>query len=126
LRFLPTSVPWPLVKFELVINPEDREGIRPRGASDAVRAQGDPKDKHRSILAILDDFGSRFVQGQTEKWCAVVAFERLFVIVKPKLLTLNWFARLWTWLVGLRAARWLKAVKVMISGWISSVRHAWL
>jgi hypothetical protein len=42
---------------------------------------------------------------------SVFAIERLFSIVKPKLLTLNWFARLWTWLVGLRVVRWLKASK---------------
>lgn len=28
--------------------------------------------------------------------------ERLFVIVKPKLMKLRWFARLWAWLVVLR------------------------
>lgn len=28
--------------------------------------------------------------------------ERLFKIVKPKLLTIKWFARLWDWFVGLR------------------------
>jgi hypothetical protein len=28
--------------------------------------------------------------------------ERLFRLVKPKLLTLPWFARLWRWFVGLR------------------------
>jgi hypothetical protein len=42
---------------------------------------------------------------------SVFAVERLFSIVKPKLLTLNWFAHLWTWLVGLRVVRWLKASK---------------
>ena len=26
--------------------------------------------------------------------------ERLFRIVKPKLLTLHWFSRIWSWLVG--------------------------
>jgi len=47
---------------------------------------------------------------------SVFAIERLFAIVKPKLLTLNWFARLWTWLVGLRVVRWLKASKEAIFG----------
>jgi len=28
--------------------------------------------------------------------------ERLFKLVKPKLLTLPWFARLWNWFVALR------------------------
>jgi hypothetical protein len=47
---------------------------------------------------------------------SVFAIERLFSIVKPKLLTLNWFARLWTWLVGLRVVRWLKASKEAVFG----------
>jgi hypothetical protein len=47
---------------------------------------------------------------------SVFAVERLFSIVKPKLLTLNWFARLWTWLVGLRVVRWLKASKEAVFG----------
>jgi hypothetical protein len=36
--------------------------------------------------------------------CAFSIFvvERLFVIVKPKLLTLEWFARIWTCFVALR------------------------
>jgi hypothetical protein len=55
---------------------------------------------------------------------SLLLVERLFVIVKPKLMTLSWFARFWTWLVGLRV-RWLKAVKEAITRWISSVWHAW-
>jgi hypothetical protein len=47
---------------------------------------------------------------------SVFAIERLFAIVKPKLPTLNWFARLWTWLVGLCVVRWLKASKEAIFG----------
>lgn len=36
-------------------------------------------------------------------YCAsLFLVERLFVIVKPKLLKLRWFARLWTWLIRLR------------------------
>jgi hypothetical protein len=50
---------------------------------------------------------------------SIFAIERLFAIVKPKLLTLNWFARLWTWLVGLRVVIWLKSVKETIFRWIS-------
>ncbi|MDA9409560.1 hypothetical protein XH80_23245 [Bradyrhizobium sp. CCBAU 45384] len=36
--------------------------------------------------------------------------ERLFRIVRPKLLTLPWFARLWNWLLSLRAnaVGWLR------------------
>lgn len=33
---------------------------------------------------------------------SLLLVERLFVIVKPKLLTLPWFARLWTWLLMVR------------------------
>jgi hypothetical protein len=56
---------------------------------------------------------------------SLLLVERLFTIVKPKLMTLDWFARLWTWLIGLRVVRWLKAVKETISRWTSSVWHAW-
>ena len=52
--------------------------------------------------------------------------ERLFAIVKPKLMTLSWFARLWTWLTGLRVVRWLKAVKEATIRWGRSVRREWL
>ena len=33
---------------------------------------------------------------------SLLLLERIFVIVKPKLMTLNWFARLWTWLTRAR------------------------
>jgi hypothetical protein len=33
---------------------------------------------------------------------SLLVVERLFGIVKPKLLTLPWFARLWNWFVALR------------------------
>ena len=42
---------------------------------------------------------------------SLLLLERLFLIVKPKLMTLNWFARLWTWLTSLRVVRWLKGAK---------------
>ena len=40
---------------------------------------------------------------------SVLLVERLFVIVKPRLLELAWFARLWGWFVAIRdpALRWL-------------------
>jgi hypothetical protein len=40
---------------------------------------------------------------------SVLFIERLFRLVKPKLLTLRWFARLWRWFVDLRGklAGWL-------------------
>jgi hypothetical protein len=34
---------------------------------------------------------------------SLLAVERLFKVVKPKLLTLPWFARLWNWFVVLRS-----------------------
>jgi hypothetical protein len=33
---------------------------------------------------------------------SLLVVERLFRVVKPKLMTLSWFAKLWTWLVALR------------------------
>ena len=54
---------------------------------------------------------------------SLLLVERLFRIVKPKLMRLSWFASLWTWLVSLRVVRWLTAVKEAISRWISSVRR---
>ncbi len=56
---------------------------------------------------------------------SLLLVERLFLIVKPKLMTLNWFAQLWTWSASLRVVRWLKAVNEAISRWISSVRRVW-
>jgi hypothetical protein len=35
---------------------------------------------------------------------SLLLVERLFRIVRPKLLTLPWFARLWNWLLALRAS----------------------
>lgn len=35
--------------------------------------------------------------------CSLFLVERLFRIVRPKLLTLPWFACLWNWLLSLRA-----------------------
>ena len=56
---------------------------------------------------------------------SLLLVERLFKIVKPKLMRLSWFASLWTWLVSLRVVRWLTAVKEAISRWIGSVRRVW-
>lgn len=41
---------------------------------------------------------------------SLLVVEKLFRIVKPKLLTLPWLARLWNWLVALRgrALGWLR------------------
>lgn len=35
--------------------------------------------------------------------CAVSLVERLFKIVRPKLLTVLWFAKLWNWFVTVRS-----------------------
>jgi hypothetical protein len=37
--------------------------------------------------------------------------EWLFVVVKPKLLTLSWFARAWVWFVAVRDKTWRWVVK---------------
>jgi hypothetical protein len=41
---------------------------------------------------------------------SLLVVERLFAIVKPKLMTLRWFARLWNWFVALRS-RILKPIR---------------
>jgi hypothetical protein len=38
--------------------------------------------------------------------------EWLFVIVKPKLLTLPWFARAWSWFVAVRGKTWRWVAKL--------------
>ncbi len=42
---------------------------------------------------------------------SLLVVERLFEEVKPKLMTLNWFARVWTWFTELRhrAVAWIRA-----------------
>src|ERR1700722_4920428 len=42
---------------------------------------------------------------------SILVVERLFKIVKPKLLILPWFAAIWTWFVSVRGKvfRWLRA-----------------
>jgi hypothetical protein len=46
---------------------------------------------------------------------SLLLVERLFPVVKPKLMTLNWFGRL-----GLGVVNWQRAVKEVISRWIGS------
>jgi hypothetical protein len=55
---------------------------------------------------------------------SLLLVERLFAIVKPKLMKLGWFASLWTWIVNLRVVRWLGVIKDRISGWVSSAARA--
>jgi hypothetical protein len=50
---------------------------------------------------------------------SLLVLERLFVIVKPKLMTLGWFAGLWHWLVSTRTVKWLVMTKQAIGGWVS-------
>ena len=54
---------------------------------------------------------------------SLLLVERLFAIVKPKLMTLSWFARLWTWLTSLRVVRRLKAIKETTIRWGRSIRR---
>jgi hypothetical protein len=56
---------------------------------------------------------------------SLLLVERLFAIVKPKLMTLNWFARLWSWFVGLRVVKQSKTIKEGISRRMTSVRRVW-
>jgi hypothetical protein len=39
---------------------------------------------------------------------SLLLVERLFKIVKPKLLTLRWFARLWSWSIRGRVVGWFR------------------
>jgi hypothetical protein len=47
---------------------------------------------------------------------SLLVVERLFKIVKPKLLKLSWFARLWNWFVALRhrALAWLRRARDLV------------
>ena len=49
---------------------------------------------------------------------SLVVVERLFIIVKPKLLTIPWFAKLWQWFVRVRTAvlLWCKTLIGRSSG----------
>lgn len=44
--------------------------------------------------------------------CSLIFVERLFHVVKPKLLTLPWFLRLWNWVVFVRG----KVVRMFQAG----------
>ena len=49
---------------------------------------------------------------------SLVVVERLFIIVKPKLLTIPWFAKVWQWFVRVRTAvlLWCKTLIGRSSG----------
>jgi hypothetical protein len=59
-------------------------------------------------LAAVVVFGAGHWLSGTVVLCVAYALsfcliERLFRIVKPKLLTLRWFAKMWCWFIGVRA-----------------------
>ena len=49
---------------------------------------------------------------------SLVVVERLFIIVKPKLLTIPWFAKIWLWFVRVRTTvlLWCKSLIGRLSG----------
>jgi hypothetical protein len=63
-------------------------------------------------LAAVVVFGAgHWMTGSFVMICAyalsVFFIEQLFKLVKPQLLKLPWFARVWTWFVGARRQSWL-------------------
>ncbi len=66
------------------------------------------------LAAVAIAGAGHWIAGTVTVVCAYVLsltlVERLLKIVKPKLMTLPWFARLWRWFVALRsrALRWLR------------------
>ena len=58
------------------------------------------------LIAVAIAGEGHWVTGTVTIICAyatsLLVVERLFKIVKPKLMTLPWFARLWNWVVDLR------------------------
>ncbi len=69
------------------------------------------------LVAVLVAGTGHFVTGFVFLICAYVASlvitERLFLILKPKLLMLPWFAKCWWWFVALRrrCLRWLRGLR---------------
>ena len=70
------------------------------------------------LVAVLVAGNGHFVTGVVFLICAYVASlvitERLFIILKPKLLMLPWFAKSWWWFVALRrrCLRWGRGLSV--------------
>jgi hypothetical protein len=70
------------------------------------------------LVAVLVAGKGHFVTGLVFLICAyaasLVITERLFVILKPKLLLLPWFAKSWRWFVALRrrCLRWLRGLRM--------------
>jgi hypothetical protein len=68
------------------------------------------------LVAVLIAGGGHFVTGLffliVVYVVSLVVTERLFIILKPKLLMLPWFAKSWRWFVALRrrGLRWLRSL----------------
>jgi hypothetical protein len=68
------------------------------------------------LVAVLIAGGGHFVTGLffliLTYVVSLVVTERLFIILKPKLLMLPWFAKSWRWFVALRrlGLRWLRSL----------------
>ena len=68
------------------------------------------------LVAVLIAGGGHFVTGLFflvfVYVVSLVVTERLFIILKPKLLMLAWFAKSWRWFVALRRRgfRWLRSL----------------
>jgi hypothetical protein len=68
------------------------------------------------LVAVLVAGDGHFLTGLLFLICAyvvsLVVTERLFVILKPKLLMLPWFAKSWRWFLALRrrGLRWLRSL----------------
>lgn len=60
------------------------------------------------LVAVVVAGTGHWITGTVAIVCAyalsLLLVERLFLIVKPKLLTLRWFAAFWNWFVGMRGA----------------------
>jgi len=58
------------------------------------------------LVALAIAGSGHWITGTVTILCAyamsLFVVERLFKVVKPKLLTLTWFARLWGWLISVR------------------------
>jgi hypothetical protein len=67
------------------------------------------------LLAVFIAGKGHWITGTIAGICAyafsLLVLERLFVVVKPKLLTIPWFAAIWKWIVRVRgkALTWLRA-----------------
>jgi hypothetical protein len=74
------------------------------------------------LVAVLIAGGGHFVTGIFFLICTYVVSlmgtEWLFVALKPKLMTLPWFARFWRWFLALRR----RAIRLLRSWWTPAAR----